>query len=381
MKKILSIIGARPQIIKASAISRAIAKQFPDRLTEVIVHTGQHYDINMSKVFFDELGIPEPDFNLHVGSGSHAVQTAAMIAKLEPIVMNEQPDYVLVYGDTNSTLAATIVAAKLSVPIVHVEAGLRSFNREMPEEINRISCDRAATLLFSPTLAGYNNLLKEGFSGESSRTSTPDHPGIFHCGDVMYDNSLHYQALAMKQSMILDTYDLRASAFLLATIHRPANTDSTEALSSIFRAFLNITESSGMPILLPLHPRTKKLMESKLQVNFRQSILDHPNIKLIPPVSFLDMIALESQCNMIFTDSGGVQKEAYFFNKPSVILRPETEWVEIVEAGTAILADADELSIIEAWQHFHTMSEPLHFPSIFGDGKAAEFICERIIEN
>ena len=376
--KIITIIGARPQIIKAAALSRAIRTHFPTQIHEVIVHTGQHYDDNMSQVFFDELQIPRPDYNLHVGSASHGVQTARMTEGIEALLMKEQPDFIVLYGDTTSTLAGAVAAAKIHVPIVHIEAGLRSFNKSMPEEINRIVCDHCSTLLFTPTKAGLENLKREGFPMDNDRPYTIDNPKVYHCGDIMYDNSLHFADIAEQKTDIIQRLELIGKPFILATIHRDSNTDHSERLSAIFKALIQL--SNECPIVLPLHPRTNKLLKTNLDEALQKQIFDNPNIKLIPPVSFLEMIALERHAQLVMTDSGGVQKESYFFQKPCIILRPETEWVEIVETGNAILADADMHRILEAWEHFKS-NPPTTFPEIFGDGHAAEFMLDKIISS
>ena len=374
--KLVTIIGARPQIIKAAALSRAIKNHFSDRIQEVIVHTGQHYDDNMSQVFFDELQIPRPDYNLHVGSASHGVQTARMTEGIEELLIKEQPDFIVLYGDTNSTLAGAVAAAKIHVPIVHIEAGLRSFNKSMPEEINRIVCDHCSTLLFTPTKAGLDNLKREGFPMDNNGPFTIDNPKVYHCGDIMYDNSLHFANIAEEKTDIIQRLELKGKPFILATIHRDSNTDYPERLSAIFDTLIELSKES--PIVLPLHPRTAKLLKTNLSNEKQTLVFSSNNIKLIPPVSFLEMIALERHAQLVMTDSGGVQKEAYFFKKPGIILRPETEWVEIVETGNAILADADENRIMEAWQHFQS-NPPTAFPEIFGDGHAAEFMLNKII--
>ena len=374
--KLVTIIGARPQIIKAAALSRAIRNHYADQIQEVIVHTGQHYDDNMSQVFFDELHIPRPDYNLHVGSASHGVQTARMTEGIEDILFKEQPDYIVLYGDTNSTLAGAVAAAKIHVPIVHIEAGLRSFNKAMPEEINRIVCDHCSTLLFSPTLAGVENLKREGFPMGNDGPYTIDNPKVYHCGDIMYDNSLHFAAIAEEKTDIIRRLELTAQPYVLATIHRDTNTDHPERLSAIFRSIIKLSEECQ--VVLPLHPRTAKLLKTNLDETLQKQIFSCQNIKLIPPVSFLEMIALERHALLVMTDSGGVQKEAYFFKKPCIILRPETEWVEIVETGNAVLADADEGRIMQAWQHFKD-NPPTMFPEIFGDGHAAEFMLEKML--
>ena len=374
--KLVTIIGARPQIIKAAALSRAIRSHYADQIQEVIVHTGQHYDDNMSQVFFDELEIPQPNYNLHVGSASHGVQTARMIEGIEALLMKEQPDFIVLYGDTNSTLAGTVAAAKIHVPIVHIEAGLRSFNKSMPEEINRIVCDHCSTLLFSPTLAGLENLRREGFPIDNDGPYTIDNPKVYHCGDIMYDNSLHFAHIAEQKTDIIQRLALTDKPFILATIHRDSNTDHPERLSAIFKALIQLSKECH--IVLPLHPRTAKFMKSNLDKSLQKQISSCLNIQIIPPVSFLEMIALERHAQLVVTDSGGVQKEAYFFQKPCIILRPETEWVEIVETGNAILADADENRIMQAWQHFKG-NPPTVFPEIFGDGHAAEFMLEQML--
>lgn len=379
MLKILTVIGARPQIIKAAALSRAIRTHFKDKIKEVIVQTGQHYDRNMSQIFIDELGIPKPNYDLSVGSSSHGKQTGRMIERIEEVLLEEYPDYVVVYGDTNSTLAASIAASKAGIPIVHIEAGLRSNNKAMPEEINRILCDHTSTLLFTPTKTGYYNLIKEGFNTENEAPFSADNPGIFHCGDVMYDNSLYFTHIAKRESKILDELDLKDKAFYLCTIHRNNNTDNPDRLNAIFSALNKISNAEKTTIVLPLHPRTSKALEPNIDKALLLEIDKNPYIKITQPVSFLDMIMLESNCSMVFTDSGGLQKEAYFFNKPVVILRSETEWKEIESSEVGIVADADENKIIEAHNHFKNNIKTLSFLNIFGDGHAAEFICEKIL--
>ena len=375
--KIVTIIGARPQIIKAAALSRAIKSHYSSQIQEIIVHTGQHYDENMSQVFFDELGIPHPDYNLHVGSATHGVQTARMTEGIEDILIKERPDFIVLYGDTNSTLAGAIAAAKIHMPIVHIEAGLRSFNKAMPEEINRIVCDHCSTLLFTPTKAGLENLRREGFLMDNNGPFTIDNPKVYHCGDIMYDNSLHFANIAKEKTDIIQRMELVGKPFILATIHRDSNTDHPERLNAIFSALIQL--SKECEIVLPLHPRTAKLLKTNLDTEKQAQLFGSTNIHLIPPVSFLEMIALERNAQLVITDSGGVQKEAYFFKRPCIILRPETEWVEIVKTGNAVLADADESRIMEAWQRFKA-APPTEFPAIFGDGHAAEFMLKQMLE-
>ena len=375
--KILTIIGARPQIIKAAALSRAINKHFSISIQEVIVHTGQHYDKNMSQVFFDELDIPAPNYNLEVGSASHGLQTAQMIIGIEKILIKENPNYIILYGDTNSTLAGAVAASKIHIPVVHIEAGLRSFNKRMPEEVNRILCDHVSSLLFTPTKTGYQNLLNEGFR-ENKEPFRADNPGIFYCGDVMYDNTLFFADVAEEKTCILSGLNLLNRNFILATIHRDQNTDNPVRLQAIFEALLEISLEKKIQVVLPLHPRTKKKMEI-FPVELRKRLNEFMNIQIIPPVSFLEMIVLEKNSELVITDSGGVQKEAYYFHKPCVILRPETEWVEILEAGTGILADAEKGKIKEAVNQL--LYKSFEFPALYGDGHAAEFICQTLLDN
>lgn len=375
MIRLLTIIGARPQIIKAAAISRAVREKFAGQVEEHILHTGQHYDANMSEVFFRELGIPEPDYNLHVGSGSHGVQTARIIEGIEAVLTEQHYDGVIVYGDTNSTLAAAVAASKIHVPVFHVEAGLRSFNMGMPEEINRIVCDQLSSVLFTPTMTGLRNLEAEGFSSIKSRVRFADGRGqrVVLSGDVMYDNSMYFSAMADVQSDIIERLGLQYRQFVLATIHRPANTDNPENLRSIFRALNDIAEQHQMDVVLPLHPRTRKMIG-----DLRFEIGDlSDRIRIIEPASFFEIIRLEKNAAIVMTDSGGVQKEAFFYGTPCVILRPETEWVEIVEAGAGIIADADYERIMAAYEAL--VNKPVQFPALFGDGHASEKIISEII--
>ncbi len=374
MIRILTIIGARPQIIKAAALSRAIREHFAEQVEERILHTGQHYDTNMSQVFFEELGIPEPHYNLHVGSGAHGIQTAKMIAGIEEVLQKEHFDALVVYGDTNSTLAGAVAAAKLLIPVFHIEAGLRSFNMTMPEEQNRIVCDHLSSILFAPTQTAMDNLKREGVRDSPAHFAGGRMRQVINSGDLMFDNSLYFAKLAAQKSTVLEQYAISSDAFALATIHRDNNTDSPERLTAIFSALVAL--SKQLPFVLPLHPRTAKLLEKNLAADVYQA-LQAANITILPPVSFLDMIQLESHARIVLTDSGGVQKESFFFAKPCVIFRPETEWVEIVQHEAAILADADEVRIIAAFEHL--MQANLHFPQIFGDGHAAEHMIQAMI--
>ncbi len=372
--KIVTLIGARPQIIKASALSRAIKQDYEKDIKEVIVHTGQHYDSNMSGVFFDELDIPQPKYNLKVGSFSHAVQTGEIMIALENILIDEHPDCIVLYGDTNSTLAGAICASKIHIPIVHIEAGLRSFDKAMPEEINRILSDHVSTLLFCPTQTAYNNLIKEGFSTTLSNKPTYDHPNIYHCSDIMYDNTSYFKQKALKSEAFQNKY---GTNFILCTIHRNTNTDDEKKLNDIFLAILHLSQEHK--IIMPLHPRTRKMMSKLLNDQLLQAITHSKAIQIIEPVSFLEMIYLESACKLVITDSGGVQKEAYFLEKPSIIVRPETEWVEIVATGNAALTDSNQLEIISKTKNFID-NPPKTYPMIFGDGHAAQFILQTILK-
>lgn len=377
-KKIITIVGARPQIIKSSAISRAVLTAFSDQLEEIIVHTGQHYDENMSKVFFEEMNIPTPHYNLQVGSGSHGQQTAKMLEGLEKIFLDEQPDGVVVYGDTNSTIAGALAAAKIHIPVVHIEAGLRSFNKSMPEELNRISCDHMSSLLFTPTETGLTNLANEGFNLTHSPKATIDSPNVYHCGDIMFDNSLHFSKVATEFSTVMETESLTPNEFVLMTVHRDSNTDIAENMDAIFSAVLFLSESFNLTFVLPLHPRTKSKMKSQLTPELFDQMEKSNLIKVIDPVGFMDIIVLETNARMIVTDSGGLQKESFFFEKPCVILREQTEWTEIVENGNALLAGADRGRIIEAFTTLYNENN-FTYPSFYGDGRAAEFICRKIV--
>lgn len=351
--KILTIVGARPQFVKAAMVSKAILENehFFENIEEIILHTGQHYDENMSRIFFEQLEIPEPRYNLQVGSGSHGDTTSRMLFGIEKVIISENPDWVLVYGDTNSTLAGALAAAKLHVPVCHVEAGLRSFNKKMPEEINRVLTDHVSHLLLCPTTTAVNNLKNEGIT-----------EGVHLVGDVMYDATLTFGKIAEKQSTILNDLELTKKSYYLATVHRAENTDFPARLKEIFGAFAEIA-SKDCPLVLPLHPRTKAAMHENNLIprpfasRFRQTLpevhkLDiNANIYLIPPVSFLDMAMLEKHARVILTDSGGVQKEAYFHETPCVTLRDETEWTETVEAGWNRFVGADSAKIVNSVLH------------------------------
>lgn len=355
--KVVTVIGARPQFIKAAVVSRAFAEHRPD-VHEVMLHTGQHYDANMSDVFFDELAIPPPDHHLGIGGGTHGQNTGRMIEKLEKLMLVENPDWVLVYGDTDSTLAGALAAAKLHIPVAHVEAGLRSFNRQMPEEINRILTDHASTLLFAPTETAVRHLAREGIASAAVQL----------VGDVMYDAALFYGAKAVQTSTLLARLSLVPRTYILATIHRAENTDEPLRLHAILDAFARIDQ----PVVLPLHPRTR----AKLAAN---TITLPNNVMPIDPVGYLDMVMLEQNAQLIATDSGGVQKEAFFYRVPCVTLRDETEWVELVKAGWNRLAPP-----LSAAGVFEKIDEALGSAgaliSPYGSGDAAARIVRRLAE-
>ena len=349
--KIVSVVGARPQFIKAVPVSKVLRHSGH---REILVHTGQHYDYGMSQVFFEELGISEPDTNLGVGSGPHGWQTGQMLIRIEEVLAKEKPDWVLVYGDTNSTLAGAIASVKLQIPLAHVEAGLRSFNREMPEEHNRLLTDHCSDLLFCPTQTAVANLDKEGITH-----------GVNLVGDTMYDAVLLFSEIAREKSTILDDLGLKSKEYLLATVHRPYNTDIPENLENILSAFIEINE----PIIFPVHPRTRKI----LNTFFPSLLTPHSSLKMIPPVGYLDMLMLEQNAKAILTDSGGMQKEAYWFEVTCVTFRDETEWVETVEAGWNVVVGADTGKIVEA---VRCLKSDNPRPKLYGDGHAAEKMLE-----
>ena len=315
--KIVSVVGARPQFVKASVVSKAL--RAVSGLEEVLVHTGQHFDDNMSAIFFSELEVPEPACNLGVGSGTHGLQTGRQLIEIEKVLLHERPAWVLVYGDTNSTIAGALAAAKLNIPVAHVEAGLRSFRRDMPEEINRVLTDHCSSLLFAPTEVSVENLRREGIAG----------PPVHCVGDVMYDVALRFAAKARQNSHLMVDLGLTPRSFILATIHRAANTDDLARLQTILEGLGHV--SGQYPVLLPLHPRTRHKLEGVS--SFSSLLSAFPELRLLDPVGYLDMVALETEAAVVATDSGGVQKEAFFHETPCVTLREETEWQELVESG------------------------------------------------
>lgn len=333
MKKIVTILGARPQFVKAAVLSRVLSKY--DTVKEIIIHTGQHYDSNMSAVFFEEMEIPNPKYNLAINGLSHGAMTGQMLLKIEEVLLKEKPDLVVVYGDTNSTIAGALAAKKLNIKVVHVEAGLRSFNMKMPEEINRILTDRIADLLICPTDTAVENLKNEGFDYLSNV--------VVKCGDIMKDAVEFYGENSHEKSSIISDLKLKSNEFVLATIHRQENTDSIENLKSIFEGLEKI--NTEKTVVIPLHPRTKSILE-KNKLNY--------NITVIDPVGYFDMLELLKNCNCVITDSGGLQKEAFFNKKHCIIAREETEWVELVSNNFAKIVGSNTDEIIKAFEHFQS---------------------------
>ena len=352
--KILTILGARPQFIKAGSVSREIGKH--KGIQETIVHTGQHYDANMSDIFFDEMQIPKPDYFLGIGGKSHGAMTGQMIEKIEQVALSEKPDWIMVYGNTNSTLAGAIVASKLHIKLAHIEAGLRSFNMKMPEEVNRILTDRVSNILFCPTITAIQNLENEGYKNLDCK--------IVKSGDVMQDGAMFYKKLAVKPNI-----DIKDD-FILCTIHRAENTDDEIRLRSIFEALNEIAKEKK--VILPLHPRTKKILQ-----NLK---LDVQNLTIIDPVGYLEMVWLIDNCDFVMTDSGGLQKEAYFFEKQCITLRDETEWVELTKCGANTLVGADKEKILEAYRSNSKFNIQNSTLDLYGSGKASENIIKELLE-
>lgn len=358
--KICTVLGARPQFIKAGSVSREILRQQQagTDIHEIIIHTGQHYDANMSDVFFDEMNIPRPNYYLGIGNKSHGSMTGQMIEKIEGVLIEEKPDWLMVYGDTNSTLAGAIAASKLNIKVAHVEAGLRSFNMRMPEEINRILTDRISSVLFCPTKISVDNLHDEGL------VSWKNNARVVLSGDVMQDGAIFYRRLARKPS------NLEISAnFILCTIHRAENTDNPVRLINIIEALQELSKNNQ--VVLPLHPRTKKIIQN-LNLNIQ-------NLTIIDPVGYLNMVWLIDNCSLIFTDSGGLQKEAYFFSKPCITLRDETEWLELVDAGLNILVGSDKEKIFKAYQSQKNIYNSKFNRDLYGCGNASNLIVSFLV--
>jgi UDP-GlcNAc3NAcA epimerase len=361
--KIITIIGARPQFIKASAISREIRKynkKTNKKIEEVIIHTGQHFDNNMSEVFFTELNIPQPDFNLKISNLDHGAMTGRMLEEVEKVLQEQQPDWVIVYGDTNSTLAGVLAASKLHIPIAHIEAGLRSFNKKMPEEINRIIADHTSSLLFSPTSDALKNLKNEGIS-----------KNVYNVGDVMHDVTLYYKGKA-NMEIALNKWKVTKFNYVLCTIHRAENTDSAECISSILDALCEISKKNT--VLLPIHPRTKKIMQNLNNKEWAK------NITILEPLSYLEMLRLEMSAKVIITDSGGIQKEAFFHKIPCITIRNETEWVETVSLGWNQVVGADKELILDAYSKIDSkINNRVYNVFPYGDGKASARILNHLL--
>jgi len=367
MLHVMTVVGARPQFIKAAVLSRKLrTKKFSEIIKETIVHTGQHYDEMMSDVFFSQMGIPEPDFNLGVGSGNHGEVTAKMLQGIETLILELKPDLVMVYGDTNSTLAGALAASKLHVPIAHVEAGLRSYMMIMPEEQNRRITDHLSTWLFCPTQVAVQNLEKEGITNNGSCKSDVDNKAVIVCGDIMYEAYLYYKEKALREgNAIVQSIE---KPFVLLTLHRAENTDNPERLYSIFEA---LNQFKTYTIVFPIHPRTRKCME-KMNIEISK------NIHLIDPVGYFDMLSLENDCEFIITDSGGVQKEAYFAGKMCITLRDSTEWVELVEEGWNIVTGTDKTKILNALQEC-SQGKKGNNVKLYGDGNTSDIILNSIL--
>jgi UDP-GlcNAc3NAcA epimerase len=377
MKKILTVVGARPQFVKCAAISQVLRTQ----IEEVLVHTGQHYDYSMSDIFFEELSIPKPNHHLGVGSGKHGAQTGEMLAKLEAVIMDERPHAVMVYGDTNSTLAAALAASKHYIPVIHIEAGLRSFNRQMPEEINRVLTDHASSLLLCPTATAVNNLRREGFENIVDATNflhdekvifcSPEHPIVANVGDVMYDMirivkdsfSEEYRRGTLKK------FGVEYKKFAIATIHRAENTNTLSALRSVIQALSHIGRE--FPVLLPLHPRTRGIID-------REQIEIPASLVIMEPQGYKDMILLQESASIVLTDSGGMQKEAFLLRTPCITMREQTEWLETVECGWNVLTGAQEEEIIGAFRRMDEMVLPPQLQP-FGDSYAGAKITDAIL--
>ncbi len=363
--KIATIVGARPQFIKAAMLSKAIHLHNQNNqdcpIDETVIHTGQHYDPNMSTLFFEEMNVPQPKYNLNISNLPHAAMTGRMMEKLEAIWQKDRPDWTVVYGDTNSTLAGALAAVKMHIPVMHIEAGLRSFNLKMPEEINRRVTDCCSTLLLTPTEKAALQLKKEGIEDKK----------IKFIGDVMYDASLHYRELIKNPKAILEKYSLHADNYLLATVHRAENTNNRDALKGIFDALKEIAKE--LPVILPLHPRTKQILET---CNDFESFTD--GLIITEPLSYFDILALQSQAKIIATDSGGMQKEAYFFKKPCLIMRTETEWTELIENGFSYLVGHSKEQILQNYQK--SLRDNFQWDkTLYGDGQASSAIVKLLI--
>ena len=380
MIKIVTVVGARPQFIKSAAISREIRNNFSNYIEEIIVHTGQHYDNNMSNVFFNELNIPKEKYNLHIGSLNHANQTAEIMTSFDEVMDIEKPDAILLYGDTNSTLSACLVGIKRHIPIIHVEAGVRSYNKKFPEEVNRLICDHVSSILFVPSDDGIMCLEKEGFFVNNAINDglLMNKPLVFKCGDVMYDNVLFFQSISDNYfEKIVKKYSLPENDYFLITAHRPSNVDNIKDFRNILSFCHYGIKKLNKKIIFPLHPRTRKLIESNPEL---KEMVEIEGLFILPPVSFLEMIGLQKNAELVITDSGGVQKEAYFMNKPCLIMLEETPWVELVKSKNAKIVGNNYNLLCSGAEHYLN-NKPKKFDNIYGDGKSSNFICKKIIEN
>lgn len=367
--KLLTVVGARPQFIKAASVSRTIADQYEGQIDEIIVHTGQHFDANMSQLFFDQMRIPEPSYKLGISGSTHGAMTGEMLAEIETVALQEEPDGVLVYGDTNSTLAGALAASKLQIPVAHVEAGLRSFEMSMPEEVNRIITDQVSSLLFCPTKAATENLKKEGFESAyfQKRSGRQE---IVLAGDVMYDACLYYKGIAKPSDQVQRIVKTNANNFILATIHRAENTDSKDSLDSLIQSLEGV--SKEIPVVLPLHPRTKKAL--------KQFGMECRLGYVIEPLGYFDILFLLEHCKLVVTDSGGLQKEAFFFGKPCLTVREQTEWIELVDLGVNFLVGTCKNRFTESFEKAAHIDKEAFGQRPYGDGKASHVIVKQIIQ-
>ena len=377
--RIVSIVGARPQFIKLLPIAQELARRQESGAnspTHLVIHTGQHYDYEMSQVFFNRLGLPNPQYHLDVGAGSHGQQTGRMLERIEEVLLRDSPDLVIVYGDTNSTLAGSLAAAKLHILSAHVEAGLRSFNRDMPEETNRVVSDHTSDILFCPSKTAVENLRREGFtshldhaslSGGDGAHGPVDLPVVAHVGDVMYDALLTSVDVAAEQSRIMEQLSVQTHEYLLATVHRAENTDNLDRLQQILSALSELSRSTR--VIVPLHPRTRKAIDASQG----ELDVDLSRIEMVPPVDYLDMLWLTKNARAVLTDSGGVQKECYWLRVPCITLRDETEWSDTVECGANVLAGANHERIVRA---VHQPPQPSSHPHAYGDGRGAQKILD-----
>ena len=375
--KIATVVGARPQFIKAGVVNRIIRDHFSSQIEEEIIHTGQHYDHGMSDLFFEQLDIPKPAAHLGIGSSSHGSQTGEMLIKLEQEFQSRKPDAIMVYGDTNSTLAGALAAVKIHIPIIHVESGLRSYLTAMPEEVNRVCTDHVSSLMSCPNQTAITNLKKEGITDQIGACSA-DNPWVRFHGDVMYDNILFLRDKFGNHCALMDQFGMEENGFLLATIHRPSNTDSRETLQKLFSGLQDLASQNNLKVFLPLHPRTLKLAESNLDTTFWNSFKSDKNIIIHDPIGIIEIGQLVGQSKMVITDSGGLQKEAVFLDKPCIILRDRTEWVELLDCGWGKTVGSDPEKLTSAFNELSQLTGSA--PPLYGDGDAAQKLCADILK-